>query len=82
MATSDKVRCENALKRKVLPIKELEKVWIDTVEACELLNCKRDFVDALRENAEVKFAKVGGKVYYELASIYRMFERHSVAAKA
>ena len=82
MATSDTVRCRKALERKTLPIKELEKVWITGAEACELLGCSRDFLEGLRNNAEIVFAKIGGTYYHEVASIYRMFERHKVPAKA
>ena len=82
MATSNEVKCKRALRRKTLPIRELEKVWISNNEACELLDCTRDFMEKLRDNAEVAWAKIGGKCYYELASIQRMFERHRVTAKA
>ena len=81
MATSDGVRCKKAMARKTLPIRELEKVWITTAEACELMNCSRDFLEDLRDNAEVAWAKIAGKCYYEYASIMRMFERHKVQAK-
>lgn len=69
------------LARKTLPIRELEKVWITTAEACELMNCTRNFLEDLRDNAELAWAKVAGKIYYEVASIQRMFERHKVQAK-
>ena len=82
MATSDAVRCKNAIKRKALPVKELEKVWITGAEAQELLSCSRDFLERLRENAEISFAKIGGIYYHDLASIYLMFERHRVPAKS
>lgn len=81
MATSDAVKCKNAMKRKVLPVKELEKMWITGAEVMELLSCSRDFLERLRENAEISFAKIGGIYYHELASIYKMFERHKVCAK-
>ena len=81
MATSDTVRCKKATQRKVLPIKELEKTWITNDEACGLLNCSRDFLEGLRDDAEISFARIGGRCYYELASIYRMFDRHKVCAK-
>lgn len=82
MATSNEVRCKKAMARKSLPIRELEKVWITTAEACELMNCTRDFLEDLRDDAELAWAKVAGKIYYEVASIHRMFERHRVQAKA
>lgn len=83
MAQSDAVKCKNALQRKTLPIRELEKVWITNDEACRLLDCKRSFLEKLREANEIAWAKIAGKCYYELASIHRMFERHRVVqAKA
>lgn len=81
MATSDTVRCKKATQRKALPIKELEKAWLTNDEACGLLNCSRDFLERLRDEAEVAFARIGGRCYYELASINRMFDRHKVCAK-
>lgn len=82
MATSDVVKCKNALKRKTLPIKELEKTWITGAEAMKLLGCSRNFLEGLRERAEISFAKIGGTYYHELASINLMFERHKVPAKS
>ena len=81
MATSDAVRCKKAQARKTLPIRELEKVWITAAEACEWLGCSRDFLQRLREEAEISFAKIGGTYYHDVASIHRMFERHRVQAK-
>ena len=81
MATSNEVKCKKAMARKTLPIRELEKVWITSEEACELMNCSRGFLEDLRDNAEVAWAKIAGKCYYEYASIIRMFERHKVQAK-
>ena len=82
MATSNEVRCKKAVARKTLPIRELEKVWITNDEACELMSCSREFLEGLRDEAEIAWAKIGGRVYYEVASIHRMFERHRVQAKA
>ena len=82
MATSNDVKCKKAMARKTLPIRELEKVWITSDEACELMNCSRGFLDDLRDEAELAWAKIAGRVYYEVASIHRMFERHRVQAKA
>ena len=82
MATSNDVKCKKAMARKALPIRELEKVWISNNEACALLDCERGFLEDLRDNAEVAWAKIGGKCYYEYASIMRMFERHKVQAKS
>ena len=79
--TSNEVKCKKALSRKALPIRELEKVWLSNNEACALLDCSRDFLEDLRDNAEVAWAKIAGKCYYELASINRMFDRHRVQAK-
>ena len=78
---SNEVKCKKAMARKALPIRELEKVWLSNDEACALLDCKRGFLEDLRDNAEVAWAKIGGKCYYEYASIIRMFERHKVQAK-
>ena len=80
--TSNEVKCKKAMARKALPVKELEKLWITGAEACELLGCSRDFLERLRDNAEIAFAKIGGTYYHEVASIHRMFERHKVQAKA
>lgn len=82
MATSNDVKCKRSQARKTLPIRELEKVWITTNEACELMNCSRDFLEGLRDEAELAWAKIAGRVYYEVASIHKMFERHRVQAKA
>lgn len=79
--TSNEVKCKKAMARKVMPIRELEKVWLSNSEACALLDCSREYLEGLRDNAEVAWAKIAGKCYYEYASILRMFERHKVKAK-
>lgn len=81
MATSNEVRCKKALQRKALPVETLQRTWITHAEAEEYLGCSRSFLEKLRENAEISWAKIGGMYYHELASIERMFERHKVAAK-
>lgn len=81
MAQSTEVRCKKALQRKALPVEVLRRTWITGAEAEEYLGCSRNFLEKLRDNAEITWAKIGGMYYHELASIELMFDRHKVAAK-
>lgn len=80
MATSNEVKCKQAMKRKTLPIRELEKVWLTSAEVRAWLSCSDEFLSDLRNNSEITFAQIGGKYYHETASILRMFDRKKVAS--
>lgn len=63
-------------------VESVTKKWLSTAEVCSYLGgCSRDFVEALRENAEITFSKVGKMYFHELASIDRMLEKNKVLAK-
>lgn len=81
MATSDLVKCKNAQKRKALPIRELEKVWLSSAEVRAWLDCSDEFLARLREEAKIAYALIGGKYYHECASILRMFEKFKVPSR-
>lgn len=81
MGKSDETRCKEALKRKRLPVTELRRTWITGAEAEAYLNCSRRFLEKLRAEAEITWAKIGGTYYHELASIEQMFDRHKITAK-
>ena len=81
MATSDLVKCKKAQKRKALPIRELEKVWLSSAEVRAWLDCSDEFLARLREEAKIAYALIGGKYYHECASILRMFEKFKVPSR-
>ena len=63
-------------------VESVTKKWLSTAEVCSYLGgCSRDFVEHLRENAEITFSKVGKMYFHELASIDRMLEKNKVLAK-
>lgn len=81
MSTSNAVKAKKNVTRKALPIAELRRTWITGAEAEAYLNCSRRFLEKLRAEAEITWAKIGGTYYHELASIEQMFDRHKITAK-
>lgn len=70
------------MRRAKCKVEPVIRKWLSTAEVCSYLGgCSRDFVENLRENAEITFSKVGKMYFHELASIDRMLERHKVASK-
>lgn len=81
MATNNIVKCKNAQKRKKLPIRELEKVWLTSSEVKAWLDCSDEYLSRLREESKIAYALIGGKYYHECASILRMFERNKIPSR-
>lgn len=77
---SNDVKCREAMRRKTLPIRELEKVWLTSAEVKAWLDCSDEFLAKLREEAKIAYAQIGGKFYHESASILLMFEKYKVPA--
>ena len=77
---SNDVKCRGAMRRKTLPIRELEKVWLTSAEVKAWLDCSDEFLSKLRETAQIAYAVIGGKFYHESASIIRMFEKNKIQA--
>lgn len=77
---SNDVKCREAMRRKTLPIRELEKVWLTSAEVKAWLDCSDEFLAKLRETAQIAYAVIGGKFYHESASIIRMFEKNKIQA--
>lgn len=53
-------------------------MWLSTREACNYLDCGIDFLENLRNKAEVSFAKYGRTIWYDLNSIQRFLSRNKV----
>lgn len=62
-------------KGKIEPI---NKTWLSKSEAQTYLGCSGDFLESLRNKAEVSFSKYGQKIWYELRSLDRFLERNRV----
>ena len=74
------MKCKKAMERKRLPIRELEKVWLTSAEVKAWLDCSDEFLTALRNEAKIAYAQIGGKFYHESASIILMFEKNKIPA--
>lgn len=60
-------------------VEEVKKTWLSKDEAMAYLGCSADFLQTLRDNALVSFARFGNKMYwYELASIDRFLQKNKV----
>lgn len=57
---------------------EVQKIWLSKSEAMAYLDCSSDYLEKLRNSAQVCFAQIDKKYYYELRSINRFIEKHRV----
>ena len=56
----------------------VQKLWLNKDEAMAYLGCSVDYLDKLRNNAQVSFAKDGKMIWYNLESINRFLNRMKV----
>ncbi len=59
-------------------IESVMKLWLSRDEAMAYLGCSADYLDKLRNNAQVSFAKDGKMIWYNLESINRFLNRMKV----
>ena len=63
--------------RQIVQVEPVPKKWLNQEEAKKYLGCSDDFLQTLRNEAKVTFARYGSKMYwYELESIERFFKKH------
>lgn len=59
-------------------VEPIQKLWLSKNEAMAYLGCSADFLQTLRDNAQVSFSRVGKMIWYDIRSIDRMLERNRV----
>ncbi len=59
-------------------IESVPKLWLSKDEAMAYLGCSVDYLDKLRANAQISFAKDGKMIWYNLESINRFLNRMKV----
>lgn len=59
-------------------VKEVEKTWLSAREAKAYLDCSDDFLQTLRDEAAISFSRIGGKYFYNLASIEKLILKNKV----
>lgn len=64
--------------KKVMEIARIEKKWLSSSETKRYLDCSDNYLQKLREEAQVSFSRYGGKFWYELSSIDRFIQKHRV----
>lgn len=63
--------------RTTVKVEPVTKKWLNKEEAKNYLGCSDDFLQKLRDEAQVTFARYGNKMYwYELASIEKFLQSH------
>jgi hypothetical protein len=57
-------------KRKIhAEVRPIEKIWLSKREAKEYLDCADDYLQKLRDNASITFARDGKMIWYHKESI-------------
>ena len=65
-------------KNKTGKVEPVPKLWLSKDEAMAYLDCSKDYLDKLRNNAEVSFAQQGKMIWYTVESINRFLNRNKV----
>lgn len=64
--------------RTVGKIIQINKTWLTKKEAMTYLGCGENYLQKLRDNAEVSFSRDGKMIWYDLESIDRFLRRKKV----
>lgn len=65
------------LPKAPMQVQPVQKRWLNKEEAMKYLGCSADFLQTLREEAQITFARYGSKMYwYELSSLDRFLQKH------
>lgn len=64
--------------RTVGKIININKTWLTKKETMTYLGCSEDYLQKLRDNAEVSFSRDGKMIWYDLESIDRFLRRKKV----
>lgn len=65
-------------QRITVKVEPVQKRWLTKQEAMYYLGVGEDFLTKLRNGAEVSFSQVGKRIWYDLRSLDRYVEKHSV----
>lgn len=60
---------------KIMPI---QKTWLSSRETKEYLDCSDDFLQKLRDDAQLSFSQIRGKYYYSIESINKMMIKNKI----
>lgn len=59
-------------------VEPISKTWLSARETKAYLDCSDDFLQMLRNDAAISFSRIGGKYFYNLASIERLMVKNRV----
>jgi len=59
-------------------IKEVEKIWLTTKDACTYLGVGKDFMQRMRNSGTLHFYKIGKMIWYKVSDLDRLIERNRV----
>ena len=63
--------------RQIVKVEPVQKKWLNKEEAKKYLGCTDKFLQILRNEAQITFARYGSKMYwYELSSLDRFLQKH------
>jgi len=62
------------IRQMIEPVESQGKKWLKSVEVRKLLNISPGTLQNLRINGTLRFAKIGGMLYYKLEDIHKLLE--------
>lgn len=69
----------SAIEQRIEPKGESpEHKWLDNQEFCLLLKISKRTAQSYRDQGIAAFSQIGSKVYYKLADVHKMLEKHYV----
>lgn len=59
-------------------VEPVQKTWLSTKEACAYLGCSLDYLEVLRNEAQVSFSQYRRMIWYDITSVNRFLSRNKV----
>lgn len=66
------------MKKQIGKVVPVQKIWLSSREARSFLDCSENFLQKLRDEAQISFSVVGRKYYYDLRSLERLIVKNRV----
>lgn len=65
-------------KRKVAQVKQVDKTFLSTSELRSYLDCSDEFIETLRNTAQLSFFRIGRKIWYKKEEVDNLIMRSKV----
>lgn len=69
---------EYVYSQQRLPESNNDDAWVDSHEVCRFLKISERTLQRLRTNGQITHSCIGGKCYYQISQIKKLFKKHVI----